>query len=109
MESNSSIVIYESGDGQTKLDVQLDGETVWLTQAQIAELFDIDRTVVSRHLRNVYQSGELTKESTCANFAHMGSTGQMYQVGAYNLDAIISVGYRANSKRATPAFRQMLL
>ena len=103
--ADSEIIMYESEDGTTRLEVQLDGETVWLTQAQIAELFGVDRTVVTKHLKNIYDDEELERESTCAKFAHVGSTGQTYNTTTYNLDAVISVGYRVNSKRATH-FRQ---
>ena len=81
-------------------------DTVWLTQSQMAELFDKDRTVVGRHIRNIYKEEELEKDITCANFAHMGTEGdQVYEYTAYNLDVIISVGYRVKSKRGTK-FRQ---
>ena len=81
-------------------------ETVWLTQQQMAELFDKDRTVISRHIRNIYKEGELERDITCAKYAHMGSDGdQEYEYIAYNLDVIISVGYRVKSKRGT-MFRQ---
>ena len=81
-------------------------ETVWLTQQQMAELFDKDRTVISRHIRNIYKEEELEESITCAKFAHMGSEGdQTYEYTAYNLDVIISVGYRVKSKRGTK-FRQ---
>ena len=79
---------------------------MWLTQAQMAELFQKDRTVISRHIRNVYNEGELEEESTCAKFAHMGNDGlQRYETVLYNLDVIISVGYRVKSQRGVK-FRQ---
>ena len=94
------VVIYQTEDGQTQIDVRLENETVWLTQAQMAELFDKDRTVIGRHIRNIYKEEELEQNITCAKFAHMGSEGdQRYEYTAYNLDVIISVGYRVNSKR----------
>ena len=99
------VVIYQTEDGQTQIDVRLENETVWLTQAQMAELFDKDRTVIGRHIRNIYKEEELEQNITCAKFAHMGSEGdQRYEYTAYNLDVIISVGYRVKSKRGT-AFR----
>ena len=105
MEQNQ-IVIYQTEDGQTQIDVRLENETVWLTQAQMAELFDKDRTVIGRHIRNIYKEEELEQNITCAKFAHMGSEGdQRYEYTAYNLDVIISVGYRVNSKRGVK-FRQ---
>ena len=105
MEENK-IIIYQTEDGQTQIDVRLENETVWLTQAQMAELFDKDRTVIGRHIRNIYKEEELEQDITCAKFAHMGSVGdQRYEYTAYNLDVIISVGYRVNSKRGVK-FRQ---
>ena len=100
------IIIYQTEDGQTQIDVRLENETVWLTQAQMAELFDKDRTVIGRHIRNIYKEEELEQDITCAKFAHMGSEGdQRYEYTAYNLDVIISVGYRVSSKRGVK-FRQ---
>ena len=105
MEENK-IIIHQTEDGQTQIDVRLENETVWLTQAQMAELFDKDRTVIGRHIRNIYKEEELEQDITCAKFAHMGSEGdQRYEYTAYNLDVIISVGYRVNSKRGVK-FRQ---
>ena len=103
-------VIYQTEDGQTQIDVRLEDETVWLTQAQMAELFQKDRTVISRHINNVFKEGELEKEEVCANFAHTTRHGaiegkqQTQEIVLYNLDVIISVGYRVHSKRGT-AFR----
>ena len=106
MDLNNQIIIYQTEDGQTQIDVRLENETVWLTQAQMAELFDKDRTVIGRHIRNIYKEEELEQNITCAKFAHMGSEGdQRYEYTAYNLDVIISVGYRVNSKRGVK-FRQ---
>ena len=103
---DDKIIIYQTEDGQTQIDVRLENETVWLTQAQMAELFDKDRTVIGRHIRNIYKEEELEQNITCAKFAHMGSEGdQRYEYTAYNLDVIISVGYRVNSKRGVK-FRQ---
>ena len=100
------IIIYQTEDGQTQIDVRLENETVWLTQAQMAELFEKDRTVIGRHIRNIYKEEELEQNITCAKFAHMGSEGdQRYEYTVYNLDVIISVGYRVNSKRGVK-FRQ---
>ena len=93
-------------DETIRLEVRMGEETVWLTQQQMAELFDKDRTVISRHIRNIYKEEELEENITCAKFAHMGSEGdQTYEYTAYNLDVIISVGYRVKSKRGTK-FRQ---
>ncbi len=109
MEENK-IVIYQTEDGKTQIDVRLENETVWLTQAQMAVLFQKDRTVITRHINNVFKEGELEKEQVCAKFAHttqhgsMAGKTQMQETVLYNLDVIISVGYRVKSKRGT-AFR----
>lgn len=106
MHSNNQIVIYQSEDGQTQVDVRLENETVWLTQQQIAELFNTKRPAITKHLKNIYASEELDETSTCSILEHMGNEGkQTYSTKYYNLDAIISVGYRVNSKNAT-RFRQ---
>ena len=105
MNNDNQIVVYQTADNQTQIDVHMENETVWLTQAQMAELFQKDRTVISRHIRNVFNEGELEEQSTCAKFAHMGNDGlQQYETVMYNLDVIISVGYRVKSQRGT-AFR----
>ncbi|MCK9294923.1 MAG: virulence RhuM family protein [Desulfobulbaceae bacterium] len=95
------VVLYQFENGQTSLDVKLKDETVWLTLNQLAELFERDKSVISRHFRNVFQDGELVKEAVVAKNATTASDGKIYQVEYYNLDAIISVGYRVNSKRGT--------
>ena len=98
----SPIVIYTSEDNTISLDVKLENETVWLSQSQMALLFERDRTVVARHINNCYREGELDPNITCAKFAHMGIDGdQIYETRMYNLDVIISVGYRVKSKRGT--------
>lgn len=102
MSDRGHILIYQTSDGQTELDVRLERESVWLSQAQIAELFQRDRTVIGRHISRVYKEGELDPAITCANFAHMGSEqDQRYETRLYNLDVIISVGYRVKSLRGT--------
>ena len=99
------IVLYKPNE-QFQLEVQLKDETVWLNITQIALLFDRDRTVISRHIRNIYKEGELDENITCAKFAHMGiDADQVYETTYYNLDVIISVGYRVKSKRGVE-FRQ---
>jgi hypothetical protein len=104
-DNKGEIILYQP-DNSLKLEVWLENETVWLAQAQIAKLFEVDRTVISRHLRNIFNAGELEEESTCAIFAHVGNDGkQQYQTKYYNLDAILSVGYRVNSMNAT-SFRR---
>ena len=102
MEWKEKIVIYRTADGQTSVNVRMDGDTVWLSQAQMAKLFQKDRTVIGRHINNIYKEHELERETTCANFAHMGKDAdQTYQTALYNLDVIISVGYRVKSQRGT--------
>jgi len=106
------IEIYKSEDSQIHVEVKFDRETFWLTQEQIAKLFARDRTVITRHLRNIFKEGELDEQVVCANFTHTTQHGaikgktQEKIVKYYNLDAIISVGYRVNSKRGTQ-FRQL--
>ena len=107
VKEDSQIVLYQP-DESIRLEVKLDAEheTVWLTQQQIADLFGTKRPAVTKHLSNIYASGELDKNSTCSILEHMGNDGkQRYSTTYYNLDAIISVGYRVNSVNAT-AFRR---
>ncbi len=107
MEENK-IIIYQTEDGQTQIDVRLENETVWLTQAQMAELFETDRTSIVRHINNIYRVEELDREATCAKIAQVQTEGKRQvtrTVPYFNLDMIISVGYRVNSKRGIK-FRQ---
>ena len=99
----NNIVIFESGDGS--VEVRLEGDTVWLSLQQLAELFGRDKSVVSRHLKNIFDTREVERESVVAKNATTAADGKTYQVEYFNLDAIISVGYRVNSARAT-RFRQ---
>ena len=101
MEGEKRIEIYEGLRGEVVFDVDTEGETIWATQAQITDLFGVDRTVITRHLNNIFKDGELDEKRVCAKNAHTGPDGKTYQVKMYNLDAIISVGYRVNSKKAT--------
>lgn len=102
MDNRGNIVIFQTKDGKTSIDVKLENETVWLTQAQMSDLFQKDRTVIGRHINNVYREGELERDITCAKFAHMGiDKDQQYETTVYNLDVIISVGYRVKSQRGT--------
>lgn len=94
------MVIYDAGEGEVVFDFDREKETIWATQAEIAQIFDVDRTVVGRHLRNIFKDGELEEKSICSILEHMVN-GRVYQRKLYNLDAIISVGYRVNSKKAT--------
>ena len=97
----SEIILYTTKDGQTVVDVKLDQETVWLTQKQMAELFDRDRKTITRHIANVFKEGELIKDSVCSFFEHTAEDGKKYNTQHYNIDVIISVGYRVKSKRGT--------
>jgi Virulence protein len=104
MELNNKIVIYKADDGQIHIDVRMENGTMWLSQQQMADVFQTDRTSVLRHIKNIYATGELDKISTCAKFAQVREEGTrkvVRQIPYYNLDVIISVGYRVNSKRGT--------
>lgn len=97
----SNIIIYTTEDGLSKIETTFDGDTVWLSIDQMAELFQRDRSVIGKHVRNVFKEGELRKETVWAKFAYTASDGKTYDVDYYNLDVIISVGYRVKSKRGT--------
>jgi prophage maintenance system killer protein len=99
--NESQIKIYQSEDGKTEINVQLDNETVWLSLNQMAELFERDKSVISRHISNIFKEKELEKDSVVAKNATTASDGKSYQVDYYNLDVIISVGYRIKSQRGT--------
>ncbi len=99
--AGGEVVLYRTSDGTIALDVRLEQDTVWLTQKQMSLLFETERSVITKHLRNIFNSGELDKDSVCAFFAHTAEDGKTYQTQYYNLDAIISVGYRVNSRRGT--------
>lgn len=98
---DSDIIMYQTVDGLTKIDVQMSTETVWLTREQMAELFQRDRSVIGKHIRNIFNKGELRKESVWAKFAHTAEDGKTYHVDYYNLYFIISVGYKIKSLRGT--------
>lgn len=100
-ESINPVILYEDASGEIALDVSLENETVWLSQKQMEVLFDRDKSVISRHIRNIFKEGELDKKAVVAKNATTASDGKTYQVEFYNLDMIISLGYRVNSKRAT--------
>ena len=102
---DSEILIYTTDDGGIRIDVQMVDETVWLTQAQMAELFGKARNTVTEHIRNVFGEGELDENSVCRKFRHTAADGKNYEAMHYNLDVIISVGYRVKSHRGTQ-FRQ---
>jgi hypothetical protein len=104
MENKSEILIYQSQSGDTKIDVRLMDETVWLNQNQLADLFQTDRSSIAKHILNIYESGELNEDATCAKFAQVQKEGAREvnrQILFYNLDMIISVGYRVQSHVAT--------
>ncbi len=98
---SSEIIMYQTEDGLTKIETTFDGDTVWLSIDQMAELFQRDRSVIGKHIRNIFKEGELEKKSVWAKFAYTASDGKDYQVDYYNLDVIISVGYRVKSLRGT--------
>ena len=95
------MIIYTTEDGLTKVETTFDGETVWLSIDQMAELFQRDKSTISRHIKNIFTEGELQRDSVVAKFATTASDGKVYNVDYYNLDVIISVGYRVKSKRGT--------
>ncbi|MFH1961293.1 MAG: virulence RhuM family protein [bacterium] len=101
MKNKSEIIIYQTQEGETKIDVRIDGSTVWLSLMQISELFQRDKSVISRHIKNIFEESELEKNSVVANFATTASDGKIYDVDFFNLDVIISVGYRVKSLRGT--------
>ncbi len=99
--NNSNIIMYTTEDGLTKIETTFDEDTVWLSIDQMAELFQRDRSVIGKHVRNIFKEGELDKNSVWAKFAYTASDGKIYNVDYYNLDVIISVGYRVKSHRGT--------
>ena len=104
MDTNVEIIVYEP-DEMTRMNVYVKGDTVWLTQAQIAQLFGVGQPAISKHLKNIFASGELNMQSVHSILEYTASDGKSYMTGFYNLDAILSVGYRVNSRNAT-VFRQ---
>lgn len=99
IENGSNILIYKTADGTTKIDVTYESETVWLSIDQMSELFQRDRSVIGKHIRNTFKEGELNKGSVWAKFAYTAADGKQYDVEYYNLDVIVSVGYRVKSQR----------
>jgi hypothetical protein len=100
-DNESQILLYLDATGQQKLEVKLEDETVWLTQEQMAELFDKDRKTITEHIRNIFKEKELVEKSVCRKFQHTAKDAKIYQVKFYNLDVIISVGYRVKSIKGT--------
>lgn len=99
--NNKEIVIYRDKDGNINLEAKLEKETIWLSQAQMASLYGVERPAITKHLLNIFRSGELKQNSVCSKMEHTAADGKIYQTIFYNLDAVISVGYRVNSKQAT--------
>jgi hypothetical protein len=99
--SFTEILLYTTPSGKVKVEIFLRDENIWLTQEKIALLFGVDRTVVTKHLKNIFETKELIEDSVCAKIAHTAEDGKTYKTKFYNLDAIISVGYRVNSAQAT--------
>jgi len=99
--TDSSLILYQTEDGQTRVEVRLIDETVWLSQSQMSELFDKDKRTISEHIQNVFKEGELQKEAVVRNFRTTALDGKFYHIMHYNLDVIISVGYRVRSHRGT--------
>lgn len=105
MAKEIQFVLYNLPDNSGTVQAYVENETLWLTQKAMAQLFGVDRTVITKHLKNIFETCELCEDSVCANFAHTAADGKKYNTSFYSLDAIISVGYRVNSRRAT-LFRQ---
>ena len=99
--SFTEFLLYTTPNGKVKVEIFLRDENIWLTQAKIADLFGVDRTVITKHLKNIFQTNELQEDSVCAKIAHTADDGKSYLTQFYNLDAIISIGYRVNSVQAT--------
>jgi len=95
------VVIYQTESGETKLDVTFNDETVWLTQLQMADLFDKSKKTISEHISNIFKEGELEENSVVRNYRTTAQDGKLYKTNFYNLDIIISVGYRVKSKQGT--------
>ncbi len=105
MKTNSNILIYQTEDGQTKIQTRLEDETVWLTQAQLCELFQKSKSTISEHIKNIFLEGELEESSVVRKFRTTEQDGKNYNTNFYNLDVIISIGYRVKSLQVTK-FRQ---
>jgi hypothetical protein len=101
IQNTNQFLLYSDANGDVRLEVLVQGETVWLTQQKIADLFGVQRPAVTKHLRNIFNSGELVEDSVCSILEHAASDKKIYSTKFYNLDAIISVGYRINSRQAT--------
>jgi hypothetical protein len=99
MTESNQIEMFQTANGDVQLEVAFEQDTVWLSQAQMTELFGRERSVITKHINNVFKEGELERDSVSAKFAHTARDGKKYQTQSYNLDVIISVGYRIKSQR----------
>ena len=101
MDEQNKVIIYTASDGQTKIDVKLEDETLWLTQAQMCELYQTSKSNISEHIKHIFEEGELQEDSVVRKFRTTGADGKNYNITHYNLDMIISLGYRIKSSVAT--------
>jgi len=101
IKNKGEVKIYQTSKKEVSFEVRLEKETVWLDAHQMARVFDVDRTGVVRHINNIYKTGELERNSTCAKIAQVAADGRVRKMDTYNLDMVLSVGYRVNSKQAT--------
>ena len=101
MAKESEIIFYKEENGSVKIQILYEGESFWMTQKKIAQLFDVQRPAITKHLKNIFESGELIEDSVSSKMEHTAEDGKIYQTKFYNLDAIIAIGYRVNSKQAT--------
>ena len=101
LDASQKFLFYSNNEGKQNIQIYLQDETVWITQKGMSEIFDVDRSVITKHLKNIFESLELEENSVCAKIAHTAEDGKKYNTNFYNLDAIISVGYRVNSQKAT--------
>ena len=101
ISGSDNIIFYNTPNGSAKVEVLIQGETLWLSQAKLALLFGAQRPAITKHLKNIFDSCELIESAVCSKIAHTAEDGKTYQTQFYNLDAIISVGYRVNSSQAT--------
>lgn len=109
MDNRSEIIMYQTDDGLTRIETRLEDETVWLTQAQMAELFEKGRSTITEHVNNIFQEGELDEESVCRKFRHTASDGKSYETNFYNLDVIISgkISHQQMLEKSTTGIRQI--
>ena len=101
MAKESEIIFYKGENGNIKIEILYEGESFWMTQKKISELFGVQRPAITKHLKNIFESGELGEDSVSSKMEHTADDGKTYQTRFYNLDAIIAIGYRVNTKQAT--------